>query len=851
MHARGRLLSAATLLGFGRNVTVAARYRRRYPICPVMEGYSVEEAATVLGVPKGRVWELLARGVLAGTPEDGGGMRVFLRGPSVPAPVGDAPDARDTHAPGVGNGHGNGAHDDPAFEASPFRELLTEFRNLTERYGQALLALGEARGEVAGLRTRVELLEARLDLRLPGPSGWTPPLPSEPEEVPATVDLAAAPSDTPADEASEESDERPDPGLVAEASEVGDAPGEQSEPAEPVDVPATAPAAKATRRPRRRRRGSRSGVSGIAEALARAEDPTSASLPGGADTAEAIAALQHALDAGRGQLLIAVDGALHPPTPEGDQPTAPESVAPSTAVPAEELEPSWSPAETVREDEGSDMPVEPESVEASIGEAPELPPAEAPTEDAAAVYSSEWDEPDWIAEEDLEGGWGASGATAGAEPAESRMPETVIPEPPPPVVDDGVPASGAILGEEVVAEVAEALVETPMAEVPVAESAMPEAAVPEQIPDPDDAATVTQTVPEAATDAVVAEVGGPVAEPDVVSSPPLAPPPEALTGEARQIPEMEDWPPPPAEEIEAELEAPRPAGPAEPGAAPPAAELLLFEAPGDAGGADRPADATGEPALTPGATPASDAYEEELMWLGDEFRPSTTAWRGLGTPPATAEPPGEAGPSSAQTEELERLARLRGWDEAELAAIRSLLGDEPSARAEPPASEPTASFDADAVADGAPASVAVPGRTDSLSLPGAHELDEAMSALGVTEGAAEPGAAGASQPPVTEAVAPVADESPRAEEVQSGPVPGGEGPRADVTPDAAPPTVAAEGDEPAPEAPPAEAPSGPGSASVRQVPRVGPPRLADEDWLRSRRGPAANAYRRLRRYFPG
>ena len=50
---------------------------------------------------------------------------------------------------------------------SAFRELLTEFRNLTERYGQALLALGEARGEVASLRTRVDLLEARLDLRLP------------------------------------------------------------------------------------------------------------------------------------------------------------------------------------------------------------------------------------------------------------------------------------------------------------------------------------------------------------------------------------------------------------------------------------------------------------------------------------------------------------------------------------------------------------------------------------------------------------------------------------------------------------------------------------------------------------
>ena len=34
-----------------------------------MEGYSVTEAASILGVPTERVWELLARGVLAGAPE--------------------------------------------------------------------------------------------------------------------------------------------------------------------------------------------------------------------------------------------------------------------------------------------------------------------------------------------------------------------------------------------------------------------------------------------------------------------------------------------------------------------------------------------------------------------------------------------------------------------------------------------------------------------------------------------------------------------------------------------------------------------------------------------------------------
>src|SRR5206468_8839021 len=149
---------------------------------PVIEGYSVAEAASVLGVPKGRVWELLARGILAGTPEDGGGMRVYLQGRPMesivgrPLPGRSEPNERPTGTNGNGGEHGQ-----PGFEASPFRELLTEFRNLTERYGQALLALGEARGEVASLRTRVELLEARVDLRLPASSAseravaWTPP----------------------------------------------------------------------------------------------------------------------------------------------------------------------------------------------------------------------------------------------------------------------------------------------------------------------------------------------------------------------------------------------------------------------------------------------------------------------------------------------------------------------------------------------------------------------------------------------------------------------------------------------------------------------------------------------------
>src|SRR5918992_2517069 len=142
----------------------------------MMNGFSVTEAASVLGVPTERVWELLARGVLVGEPEGETGMRVFLQPRPAPAPVTAIP-ADDPSA-----GRSNG----PERELSPFRELLTEFRSLTERYGQALLALGEARGEVAGLRSRVDMLEARVDLRLPSSStpstsSWSTawPIPTE------------------------------------------------------------------------------------------------------------------------------------------------------------------------------------------------------------------------------------------------------------------------------------------------------------------------------------------------------------------------------------------------------------------------------------------------------------------------------------------------------------------------------------------------------------------------------------------------------------------------------------------------------------------------------------------------
>jgi hypothetical protein len=120
-------------------------------------------------------------------------------------------------------------------DASPFRELLTEFRNLTERYGQALLALGEARGEVAGLRTRVELLEARLDLRLPGPPAWTPEEPAPHTPAPSTEPAATEePGDVSAEiqAAFAEAPEVAAPAAEADAAEAAAPP--VVEPEEPV-----------------------------------------------------------------------------------------------------------------------------------------------------------------------------------------------------------------------------------------------------------------------------------------------------------------------------------------------------------------------------------------------------------------------------------------------------------------------------------------------------------------------------------------------------------------------------------------------------------------------------------------
>jgi len=194
----------------------------------------------------------------------------------------------------------------------------------------------------------------------------------------------------------------------------------------------------------------------------------------------------------------------------------------------------------------------------------------------------------------------------------------------------------------------------------------------------------------------------------------------------------------------------------------------------------------GEPVETDGPTAAPT--EEEVMWLGadraatSEIEPASIPWPAesrstvaiAAAPPLTkAEPP-----LLRMTEqELARLARDEGWDEAEVAAIRAMI---------------------------------VPPPSRSVQLPGAAELDDAMAAL--------------------HAVPVEADEQPFSTREWAKP-----------PSDTRSPTYDDWAFEVEPVAPP--------RPRVEPLaPRRQPP---DPGWLRRRQGPAATAYRRLRRLFPG
>jgi hypothetical protein len=784
----------------------------------VIEGYSVDEAASVLGVPKGRVWELLARGILAGTPEDGGGMRVYLQGRPMEPIVGRPPEGRPAGSDDRRGPNGNGGeHGQPGFEASPFRELLTEFRNLTERYGQALLALGESRGEVASLRTRVELLEARVDLRLPS----APPLVqwSPPAQAPAYPEPVLEPEPEPIAE--------PMPSLDEDAGE----PVQSTAPEQPVAEPSVPladdePVAKTARA--RRRRRARSATEGFAEALARAQDPTVSDLPGGeeaqaalnelrerirreshvADSEEAVtpaveepvpAPVEEPAEAsleepgetmgygtgtalapeieldpfladeelGRGVEAVAVeavrvDAAEVSQVPEAEMAEMREPTEPDPEIDEPEIVQSSdsdeplegsAPADMVERSESVEQP---EAVEASAEEPPMSAEPE-PVEAAAHAYSHEWDEPDWIAEEDVD--WDSD------QPA--PPPEPVAMGESPEIGWDELPAAMA-----------------PATSEPASETANAEALIEGGEGDSEPA------VPESAADYADQEDAQPPAEPST---------PQPIAVDARSsTPPL----PPPAPAVD------------------------------DSPSGTRDDDAT-----------SGQAPEEELMWLGDEFRAGPSSWgspgRSTTLPKPATSAAADVGVSPAEDEALSRMAVERGWDDDELRAIRSLLaqpgrigfeeaeatsapGSAPHTapdRAEPPAASAEPELREEEAFDweqGPPAWNPPPMARASRELPGAVELDQAMAAFEVgawSKESAEHRDEPIAQPPAPE-------------------------PRDQVEPKVASPPQSTS------PIPPPVAPASSTSA------RTEPTNAGETDWLRGRRGPAANAYRRLRRLFP-
>ena len=394
-----------------------------------MEGYSVTEAASVLGVAPERVWELLARGVLAGQPEGETGMRVFLQ----PRP---APAAAPAESASKAGGNGEEHH-----ELSPFRELLTEFRNLTERYGQALLALGEARGEVAALRSRVDLLEARMDLRLPSasttgpPVGWAEPVPR--------------PSPRPAAEPG------PAPEPQAERTDVATEPDAEVAPMADAE-PEVAPMADAEPEPEVRTvRRSMAGraTEGFAEALARAEDPSVPELLGGAETAAALAALRAEPN---GE--VADDAEVTLPRelpPAADVPVAEESVETKESSGTEERDDDVAPdagaaeAATVDPSPREEQP-EPDA-DPEEQEEPDSEPAPIEADETEAPawrderYTAEIGDPDWWESEALPEPAAARAGddTAADEPVEEDEPEASHPADAATASDPGVEADDA------------------------------------------------------------------------------------------------------------------------------------------------------------------------------------------------------------------------------------------------------------------------------------------------------------------------------------------------------------------------------------------------------------------------
>lgn len=703
-----------------------------------MHGYSVEEAAEVLGIPQGRVWELIARGVLAGATEGGASMRVFLRdAPSIGAP-GDPEDGAE--APTNGNGHRGNGETHP--ELSPFRELLTEFRNLTERYGQALLALGEARGEVASLRSRVDLLEARMDMRLPmrrastvawempeappqpaaAPAEAPPPPVEEPSQPEAT---AAGPAES--TDAVEPAHEEPLAALEAEALESPELPGVEAE------APRVEP------EPRHRRSGSRLAIANLAEALARAEDPALAALPGAQDAADALAALQRQVEASEGEPSeppeeVAAE-AVAAPASDAEQASAAEeeeSVAEldalAVAAPSIELaEEAWVAEEAVAE--AQPEPAIEEMVDVAAEEAaqaPEPPVAEPVSEETELPASTFVEvepehavqgEPDQPDTEQFEQEAGPMAPETTVEEPEQELEPTATQAVESPYTTDVIEPDWFADGDFAWLDApADSPPEPPAAEpeqeAPAAESPPePPAAEPDQEdhaaeggvesvsleaeavspPEPDEAAHI------AAHDEgpIVEEIQEAFQEPQMDAQPEHEP--EPMSAEPMSAEPMSAEPETPvdtqdeaAQHDEAVTEEIQEAFEESPRAE--AIAIAVEEPRPDAGNEAAPSPEAringfglyrGQPE---GPSPRGEADsrqatavrdEEALMWLGEEFEAGDLEVAAPGWRGEEQNPdsrPAEAPPLQLSDAEIEQLASSEGWDQEEVEAIRGLLG---------------------------------------------------------------------------------------------------------------------------------------------------------------------------------
>jgi hypothetical protein len=446
---------------------------------------------------------------------------------------------------------------------------------------------------------------------------------------------------------------------------------------------------------------------------------------------------------------------------------------------------------------------------APIAQEQETPPAE-PNEQtvaAARAYSHEWDEPDWIAEEDVD--WGAGEAEAPREPvAMGESPE---------IGWDELPAA------------------TGMA--PVEQAAEGEAAEDQGVGDLSEPSEPSETSELSESTALAVDLES------ALSQSPEAPERRAIEVEAVAPPAVPDAP---REE---------PTGARE----------------------DQPPEA---------GSVTAQSSEEELMWLGDEFRAGPTAWSASGratTIPKPMAPEAQGTVSAAEDEALARLAVERGWDDEELHAIRSLLAqpvrtsvaetqeDEtrwdamapalpqvlPRVPVAPPQTDETHGSEAADVGPNSAEALESNAREEeafdweqgpsawsppptaraSLELPGAVELDQAMAAFEVGAWSKETAVRDDPRP----SDEPVAGDAARGEELPPQNVPER-------------PAFAQREPESNATRPRSNATTPPAPPAARQAsPSVNPEEPSggdDADWLRGRRGPAATAYRRLRRLFP-